>query len=194
MVDQHPCFGHDVGYNGAMDRPLAGEPFPLDLLNTVWRQGGRTFDLLADPPGVSAWLDERDLRSPCSAEQLGPALREGREAMRQALLARGQPAAQDALNALLARGHLRDRLGADGPESVVQVDDERWRIAWLAAHDLIALLRHRPERIRRCANEDCVLWFLDTSRNATRRWCSMDECGNRSKVRRHRARRAKPVR
>jgi predicted RNA-binding Zn ribbon-like protein len=96
------------------------------------------------------------------------------------------------VNALLARGHLRDRIGADGPESVVQVDDERWRIAWLAAHDLVALLRRTPERIHRCRGPDCILWFLDTSRNGTRRWCSMDVCGNRSKVRRHRARRATP--
>jgi predicted RNA-binding Zn ribbon-like protein len=176
-----------------MDRPLIGEPLPLDLLNTLWVEDGRTVDALADPAGVAAWLDERDLRSPCSAEQLGPVLREGREAIRQALLAPDQPAAHDALNALLARGHLRDRIGADGPESVVQVDEERWRIAWLAAHDLVALLRHRPQRIRRCAEENCILWFLDASRNGTRRWCTMDGCGNRSKVRRHRARHAKPA-
>ena len=175
-----------------MDRPLIGEPLPLDLLNTVWVERGRTVDALADPADVGAWLDERDLRSPCPAEQLGPALREGREAIREALLAPGQPAAQDAVNALLARGHIRDRIAADGPESVVQVDEEAWRIAWLAAHDLIALLRNTPERVRRCHAEECVLWFLDTTRNATRRWCSMDACGNRSKVRRHRARRATP--
>ena len=175
-----------------MDRPLIGEPLPLDLLNTQWYEGGRTLDALAAPAGVGAWLDERELRSACPVEQLAPALRDGREAMRQALLAPDQPAAQDAVNALLARGHIRDRMGADGPESVVEVDDERWRIAWLAAHDLIALLRNRPERIRRCHAEGCVLWFLDTTRNGTRRWCSMDLCGNRSKVRRHRARRVQP--
>jgi predicted RNA-binding Zn ribbon-like protein len=174
-----------------MDRPLVGEPLPLDLLNTLWVDSGRTVDALADPAGVGAWLDERALRSPCSAEQLGPALRAGREAIRQALLAPDQPAAHDALNALLARGHLRDRIGPGGPESVVQVDEEHWRIAWLAAHDLVALLRRRPQRIRRCAEENCILWFLDTSRNGTRRWCTMDGCGNRSKVRRHRERHAK---
>jgi predicted RNA-binding Zn ribbon-like protein len=175
-----------------MDRPLIGEPLALDLLNTLWVQGGRTVDALADPAGVSAWLDERDLRSPCSPEQLGPALREGREAIRQALLAPDQPAAHDAINALLARGHLRDRIATDGPESVLHIDDERWRIAWLAAHDLITLLRNTPQRIHRCHAEGCILWFLDTTRNGTRRWCSMDLCGNRSKVRRHRARRARP--
>ncbi|MEW6230587.1 MAG: CGNR zinc finger domain-containing protein [Bacillota bacterium] len=28
------------------------------------------------------------------------------------------------------------------------------------------------------------LWFLDTTRNHSRRWCSMRDCGNRVKVRR----------
>jgi predicted RNA-binding Zn ribbon-like protein len=43
--------------------------------------------------------------------------------------------------------------------------------------------------LRRCANHDtCVLMFLDTSRSHTRRWCSMELCGNRSKVAAHDAR------
>ncbi|WIB37118.1 CGNR zinc finger domain-containing protein [Curtobacterium sp. MCJR17_043] len=32
--------------------------------------------------------------------------------------------------------------------------------------------------------------FYDSSRGGTRRWCSMQRCGNRAKVRAHRARRA----
>lgn len=42
-------------------------------------------------------------------------------------------------------------------------------------------------RIRVCGAEDCGLLFLDSSRPGTRRWCSMERCGNRAKVRRHRA-------
>jgi predicted RNA-binding Zn ribbon-like protein len=30
-----------------------------------------------------------------------------------------------------------------------------------------------------------VLWFHDTTRSGTRRWCSMTACGNRLKARRH---------
>ncbi|MCU1529207.1 MAG: hypothetical protein JWP75_2970 [Frondihabitans sp.] len=43
-------------------------------------------------------------------------------------------------------------------------------------------------RIRRCAADDCGLVFYDESRAGTRRWCSMQKCGNRAKVRAHRAR------
>ncbi|WP_454195076.1 CGNR zinc finger domain-containing protein [Nocardia sp. Marseille-Q1738] len=41
-------------------------------------------------------------------------------------------------------------------------------------------------RIRVCAAEDCGLLFVDASRPGRRRWCSMDRCGNLSKVRRYR--------
>ena len=37
--------------------------------------------------------------------------------------------------------------------------------------------------IKRCHNHACSLFFLDTSKNHKRKWCSMETCGNRSKVR-----------
>jgi len=36
-------------------------------------------------------------------------------------------------------------------------------------------------RVRDCANPHCGVLFLDSSRPGTRRWCSMDTCGNRAK-------------
>lgn len=44
------------------------------------------------------------------------------------------------------------------------------------------------ERIRECAADDCDWVFYDDSRSNNRRWCSMQRCGNRAKVRKHRAR------
>ncbi|MGO0577335.1 CGNR zinc finger domain-containing protein [Ornithinimicrobium panacihumi] len=43
-------------------------------------------------------------------------------------------------------------------------------------------------RVKQCAAEDCRLIFFDTSRPGTRRWCSMQRCGNRAKTRAHYAR------
>lgn len=43
-------------------------------------------------------------------------------------------------------------------------------------------------RIRECFADDCSYVYLDTSRSGNRRWCSMQRCGNRAKVRAHRAR------
>jgi predicted RNA-binding Zn ribbon-like protein len=44
------------------------------------------------------------------------------------------------------------------------------------------------ERVRYCADDLCGWLFLDVSRNGTRRWCLMSDCGNRAKVRRFRER------
>lgn len=46
------------------------------------------------------------------------------------------------------------------------------------------------DRLRQCGNHPCGWLFVDTSRNGTRRWCSSEECGNISRVRRYRARRS----
>ena len=49
------------------------------------------------------------------------------------------------------------------------------------------------ERVRTCDSERCGWIFLDTSRNHSRRWCSMNDCGNRAKARRHYQRRRPTV-
>jgi predicted RNA-binding Zn ribbon-like protein len=62
------------------------------------------------------------------------------------------------------------------------------------ARDAIDLLSGPlGHRIRVCAGEGCELLFVDASRPGTRRWCSMERCGNRAKVRAHRARLAAAV-
>ncbi len=43
-------------------------------------------------------------------------------------------------------------------------------------------------RVRRCADSRCPRLFLDTTRNARRRWCDMATCGNRAKAARFRDR------
>ena len=43
-------------------------------------------------------------------------------------------------------------------------------------------------RVRQCGGESCGWLFLDTSRNRSRQWCDMRDCGNLSKVRRFRQR------
>jgi predicted RNA-binding Zn ribbon-like protein len=57
------------------------------------------------------------------------------------------------------------------------------------AHSALDLLTGKdPARLHRCANERCVLLFYDTTKSATRRWCSVG-CMNRARsAARHRAR------
>ncbi len=42
-------------------------------------------------------------------------------------------------------------------------------------------------RVHTCAADDCELLFVDSSRPGQRRWCSMNRCGSRDKMRRYRA-------
>jgi len=58
----------------------------------------------------------------------------------------------------------------------------------LAMDALDLLLQGEPARLKRCAGHDCAWLFYDRSKNASRRWCVMEDCGTRAKVRSFRAR------
>lgn len=60
-----------------------------------------------------------------------------------------------------------------------------WRLA-VDASDL--LTSQEMNRVRECSGDTCSWLFLDRSRNRSRRWCDMADCGNRSKARRYYAR------
>jgi predicted RNA-binding Zn ribbon-like protein len=61
-----------------------------------------------------------------------------------------------------------------------------WPVARLAAE---LLTSEQLSRVRVCEDDrGCGFLFIDTTRNHSRRWCSMESCGNRAKARRHYAR------
>lgn len=47
------------------------------------------------------------------------------------------------------------------------------------------LLSDEVERIKKCADQSCGWLFIDGSKNRSRKWCDMKDCGNRAKARRH---------
>jgi predicted RNA-binding Zn ribbon-like protein len=65
------------------------------------------------------------------------------------------------------------------------LDRVLWPVA-LSAADV--LTSGDLSRLRQCGGEECGWMFLDTSRNRSRQWCDMKDCGNRAKVRRFRKR------
>jgi predicted RNA-binding Zn ribbon-like protein len=69
-------------------------------------------------------------------------------------------------------------LGWDEPDSFERM---LWPIV-LSASEL--LTSESIHRLRECDSQSCDWLFLDSSRNHMRRWCSMDKCGNRAKMRR----------
>ena len=71
---------------------------------------------------------------------------------------------------------------------VARAEDDLERVIWeigRAAGRLV--VSPRLARVRACAAGDCGWWFVDDTRNRSRRWCDMKLCGNRAKLRRFRA-------
>lgn len=129
---------------------------------------------------------------PSEAEALLDLLRELRAALFRlcvALIEEHSPAPRDLalLNAVLADAPARTRLEARAGELVWQLPPPElalplWQIAWSAA-DLLTSPEARL--LRQCAGPGCSWLFLDTTPTRSRRWCSMEDCGNRAKARRH---------
>jgi predicted RNA-binding Zn ribbon-like protein len=166
-------------------RPLLGEPPALDLLNTEWVHDGQPVDYLGLPGGLKAWLADAGYPDP-PTEPAGQALLETRAAIRRVLAPDATKADRRKLDAVLDRARIRLHLADDGHvDRLIEVGAASWRPAVLAAHNLLELLEGGADRIRQCDHPHCVLWFFDTSRNGTRRWCSMAGCGNRAKAQRH---------
>ncbi len=58
--------------------------------------------------------------------------------------------------------------------------EDLWAPILAATTELLCVLE--ASRIRKCESESCVVHFYDTSKRGSRRWCSMNLCGNRLKV------------
>ncbi|MET9378947.1 CGNR zinc finger domain-containing protein [Streptomyces sp. NPDC002992] len=170
-------------------RPLLGEPVSLDLLNTRWMLDGVRQDLLTDTEGLAIWLAANGLDERFAADTT--TLRHtvaARDALAGIVDLPGDPSAVARVDAVLGHGRIRATLTPEGPGEEPEFEDAAWGPGWTAARDYLDLLRTAPDRIRTCAHEACILHFFDTSRNGTRRWCSMTKCGNRAKASRHYAR------
>ncbi len=106
---------------------------------------------------------------------------------------RAVPAADlAALNALLApaMSHIQVMPNAAGyawtwTDAPQVLDHMLWPIVRSAAELLVA---GDLTRVRVCGGDRCGWLFLDTSKNRSRRWCDMQDCGNVAKVRRFRTR------
>ncbi len=61
------------------------------------------------------------------------------------------------------------------------------RMLWPVARSAVDVLTSDlQEHVGECQDDrGCGYLFLDTSRNGSRRWCSMESCGNRAKAQRH---------
>jgi predicted RNA-binding Zn ribbon-like protein len=188
---------------------LVGGALCLDFVNSVDpRDGAERRDYLGNYDELVRWALHADAVDAAEAKRLrrrtgastrrrvwrrAVAFREALYSLLRAVaegrdLDPGQLAAVDSELAR-ARARLALRVAPDGSVDEALPDDPAlplWRVALSARELLLALPRIR---LRVCAGDDCGWLFVDASKAGLRRWCSMADCGNRAKARRHYARR-----
>jgi len=182
----------------------------LDFANTMdWHASEHPVETLHNYADLVAWAERNQLVTTREAEQLNTlaahdvpkaqqvfagalVLREAVYQIFATLAAEGTPTPSDiaVLNAALpaAYQHLRIVQNAVGfawgwADTGGFLDYIVWPIVRSAA-DLLTF--NDLSRVRQCADDrGCGFLFIDTTRNRSRRWCSMESCGNRAKARRH---------
>ncbi|MFF0243289.1 CGNR zinc finger domain-containing protein [Streptosporangium sandarakinum] len=193
--------------NGILLTPRDGQTFRFDAgtpcLEFLLTGALPEWEQLHAPEDLAAWIPLSRLGLPDEVV-VGEADLAGAKRLRaaiQALAERatgvGDPAApQDALAVL------NEFAAAPPPVPVVTPSFQRgWATPVTGAQFLSAVARDAVElfggpmasRVRVCGGERCLLIFLDTSRPGARRWCSMDRCGNRYKLRTRRDRAPRPA-
>ena len=173
----------------------------LDFLNTRPIQNGDAIELLSDFGALLRWFKAAGLLSTremvnlqrqgesVTARRTLEVMRQFREKLRKEILAWEGGAdvhrtIVDELNRLMAAHPMLGKLQATGKGPSMELWFETRQ-----PEDLFAPLVHSAaklfaeadrNRVRKCGQ--CVLHFYDTSKKGTRRWCSMQLCGNRLKV------------
>jgi predicted RNA-binding Zn ribbon-like protein len=202
--------------DGATGRepPYAAVPaLCLHFANTVEVHDGTSrHDDLASYAELIAWsrgagtlgedqaerLSEHAAQRPAEAAAVQRRAVELREAIYRifSALARGSAVREadlQILNRTLAAAMARAALYQHGgslvwgwPHDHDTLDAPLWPVARSAAELLTS--HAQCSRVTECGGDRCAWLFLDTTKNRSRRYCSTAGCGNRTRVRRHYAR------
>jgi len=194
-----------VAQSGGSSFSVIGGHAALDLVNTRPMGPDGVTDKLVEFHDVVAWARSSDLISAAAARAVRHGdgesaihdVRQLREALRAALETASKGPAQTGtahwrtlvaqLNAILKRHPVVETLkitdtgefAMSRHRPVATPEDVTWVIARQIA-DFLADGTWR--RARACNGSDCVLWFVDRTRNRSRHWCRMESCGSRAKA------------
>jgi predicted RNA-binding Zn ribbon-like protein len=161
----------------------------LDFINTV---GGRedakggyvvARERFETPDDLREWASLVGLKGKeLPAPQRAIRFREALYRIFTAAIRERRPDAED-LDAL-NRALTSERIAFKSGRFVADADDSA--LAMIARDARRLLTSDELARVRQCGGESCGWLFLDTSRNRSRQWCDMRDCGNLAKVRRFR--------
>ncbi len=182
---------------------FVGNQLALDFLNTKPVLESEPQELLPNAAALERWLIASGIVTSQKNRALVRAWRDSRpgeafvhkliafrERLRGAVLrleAGSMPGAFLAeMNVLLKTYPQRMSLRKEGSQVVRDVffqpqkPEDVWAPIVSATAELLSQLE--PSRVRKCESESCIVHFYDTSKKGSRRWCSMNICGNKLKV------------
>ena len=164
------------------------------FVNTLEVESGS--DTLSSPQALLAWLRENGLlRGGAASRRDLEAARALREAIRALLVENnGLSVRKEAaltLNRAATRAGLVLRFEPSGtPRLEPSTKGVHGSLGRILAIVAAAMADGTWSRLKACRADDCRWAFYDRARNHSRHWCSMEVCGNRTKARAYRARRA----
>lgn len=143
--------------------------------------------LSPSPQTLDAFLREHDLlgrRERATDAQLASGLRV-HAALHRMVDPAGQPPKEDVreIERASVEAGLRPVFGGDGPRLEPTRAGVPGAIGRILATAFLAQVDGSWRRLKVCASDTCTAVFFDRSKNRSGRWCSMQSCGNRSKVR-----------
>ncbi|GAA3765678.1 CGNR zinc finger domain-containing protein [Terriglobus aquaticus] len=161
---------------------------PTELLTDVralerWMVASGMINSIRDRAAVRKWRDSAE------AEAFLKQLITFRERLREAVLRiesgklPGDAFVSEVNSLLLQHPQLTSLHKRDGKlirETRVELHTPSDLWALIANGTANLLVEKEPSRVRKC--ESCVVHFFDTSKKGSRRWCSMNICGNKVKV------------
>lgn len=184
------------------DFVFVGNDLAVDFVNTRIGVRGARVELLNGLEDVAAWLERAGKTASLTGGGIDGltagerrdvfarimALRDRLEAAFSSVTQGGGVPGEflDFLNGRLAEASGHDQVVARGAALAVERRYAAANLHALFCEEAARFIASmEPDRLKKCENPSCILYFYDTSRNRQRRWCSMEACGNRVKVNRH---------
>lgn len=164
----------------------------IDFVNTAGFGPDR--EDLPTPAALAEWLSGHGLDPGSRATKADwEEARAVREALRDLLSAHNEveadvPRATAVLDAAAQRSGLGIRFADGGARAEPSAAGVRGALGRILGEVSAGMADGTWERLKACRADDCRWAFLDTAKNRSRAWCSMQSCGNRAKVAAYRER------
>lgn len=182
------------------DKHNNDENFAIELANTIRIVHGQETDLIKDSQSFISWLQSKNLIEDTDKvissefDKLFTKMIESRTVIRNILkqiseVSYVEQQVLDDINSILKNIHIHIQINNLNGKLVKSFNTDSnfsSKILLSLYNSLIDLLvDYDLERIKQCASNSCTLFFIDTSKNKKKKWCSMQTCGNREKAARH---------